>query len=71
MIRNILVAVSMPIIVTLAYIFGNNGVSDLASLNWLYATAASALYSLAIFRAGKIKGVCSFIGIMPIYTIFV
>lgn len=89
MIRNILVAVSMPIIVTLAYLFGNNGVSDLASLNWLCATAASALYSLAIFRAGKIKGVwssriysfevlfpfawvaaCSFIGLMPIYTIF-
>lgn len=93
MTKNVLAAVSMPILITLAYILGNCNesgfLSELMSLDWLSATLASAFYSLAVFRARKITGkwsarlysfevlfpfawiaICSFVGLMPIYTIF-
>ena len=79
----------MPIIASLAYIFGYGNTSDIASLHWLTATVASMLYSLAVIRAKKVGGIwaarvysfavlvpfawiaiCSFTGLMPIYTIF-
>ena len=80
----------MPIVAAVAYIFGKEGSSDFMSFHWFSAAFASALYSLAVMRAGKVKGiwsarvysfevlfpfvwtaVCTFIGMMPIYTIFV
>ena len=80
----------MPTVAALAYIFGKEGSSDFMSFHWFSAAFASALYSLAVMRAGKAKGiwaarvyslevlfpflwtaVCTFIGLMPIYTIFV
>ncbi len=93
MIKNTLAAVSMPILITLAYILGNCNetgfLSELMSLEWLSATLASAFYSLAVIRAKKVTGkwaarlysfevlfpfawiaICSFVGLMPIYTIF-
>lgn len=87
--KAIITAVAMPIVASLAYIFGNGGMPEFSSLRWLCATLASATFSLAIFNAEKLKGmlsariyafevlfpfvwiaICSFTGLMPLYTIF-
>ena len=87
--KAIITAVAMPIVASLAYIYGNGGMPEFSSLRWLCATLASATFSLAIFNAEKLKGMlsariyavevlfpfawiaaCSFMGLMPIYTIF-